>query len=244
MFTIGYYTLVILALRYSSPAVCALILGIHPITIAFYGNWQQKETSHKNLILPSLLILVGLVLVNIPHILTSPSSTYYMLGLLFSFLALLIWSWHVVSNARFLKHHPKVRAGDWATMIGVATLFWVVIIAIILVSFFSNQLHLAQHFLVQREFIRFVVGSAILGVLCSWVGTFFWNQAIVRLPVSLAGQLTIFETIFGILFIYIVSMRLPAISEMIGVVILLTTVAYCIKKFAKKRDFVKEIEPH
>jgi drug/metabolite transporter (DMT)-like permease len=66
--TIGYYTSVVLALRYSTPAVCALILGISPISIAFYGNWKQKETTFRSLIFPSLLILIGLVIINIPHL--------------------------------------------------------------------------------------------------------------------------------------------------------------------------------
>ena len=41
--TIVYYTFVVLSLRYSTPAICVLVLGLSPITIAFYGNWKQRE---------------------------------------------------------------------------------------------------------------------------------------------------------------------------------------------------------
>ena len=57
----AYYTFVILAVRWASPAICALILGLSPITIALYGNWKEKECSYRSLIIPSVLILAGLV---------------------------------------------------------------------------------------------------------------------------------------------------------------------------------------
>lgn len=242
--TIGYYTFLVLALRYSSPAICALILGISPITIAFYGNLIQKETPYKKLIFPSILILIGLVLINLPHLLSNPAPTQYVLGLVFSLLALASWSWYVVSNARFLKHHPKVHSSDWSTMIGVATLFWVALFAAILGIFFAHHLNLEKCFFSNEEFIRFIIGSCILGILCSWVGAFLWNLASVRLPVSLAGQLTIFETIFGVIFVYLVSWSLPSILEIIGIVILFLAVVYGIKQFARKKMYTKEIEPH
>lgn len=55
-FLSGYYLWVVLAIRYASPEICALVLGTSPITIAFYGNWTQQEGNFKLLILPSLLI--------------------------------------------------------------------------------------------------------------------------------------------------------------------------------------------
>lgn len=242
--TIGYYTFVVLAMRYSSPAICALILGVSPISIAFYGNWQQKETSYRSLMIPSLLILVGLVIINIPHLKSNSEPSFYLLGLICSFLALAAWSWYVVANARFLKHHPKVHSSDWSTLIGVATLFWVFAFAIILGLFFENQLHMEKYFNPSEELRNFLIGSAILGLLCSWVGAFLWNKASLYLPVSLAGQLTVFETIFGVLFVYIVDQTLPSPVESIGIVILLAAVIYGIRMFSKKKTYVRQITPH
>jgi drug/metabolite transporter (DMT)-like permease len=242
--TFVYYTFLVLALRYSSPAICALILGISPITIAFYGNWQKKETSFRSLIIPSLLILIGLVIINIPHLEASASPLCYMLGLLFSILALSTWSWYVVANARFLKDHPHVRSSDWSTLIGVAALFWVMVFAIILTLFFENQLHMEKYLIFNDELKRFLIGSAILGILCSWVGAFLWNKASLYLPVSLAGQLTVFETIFGVIFVFILTQSLPSMLETAGILILLAAIAYGIGQFSKKKSFVSEIAPH
>ena len=142
--TIGYYTFFVLALRYTTPAICALILGISPITIAFYGNWKQKGIPYKSLMIPSFLILVGLIIINIPHFETSIFPSSYVLGLFFSLLALMAWSWYVVANAKFLKRHPEVPSSSWSTLIGVVTLGWVLIFALVLGVFFENHLQIEK----------------------------------------------------------------------------------------------------
>jgi drug/metabolite transporter (DMT)-like permease len=74
-----------------------------------------------------------------------------------------------------------------------------------------------------------MIGSAVLGVLCSWLGSFLWNRACLHLPVSLAGQLTIFETLFGISFVYIFEQRFPPTMEFLGICFLLTAILYGIR---------------
>jgi len=242
--TIGYYTFVVLALRYSTPAICALVLGISPITIAFYGNWRQKETTFRSLIVPSVLILIGLVIINIPNIKESSSISSYILGLVCSVLALIAWSWYVVANSRFLKDHPEVRSSNWSTLIGVATLFWVAIFALFLGVFFENQLQMEKYFTLSPDLTRFLIGSAVLGLLCSWVGAFLWNRASLYLPVSLAGQLTIFETIFGVLFVYLLERHMPPVMESVGIAVLLIAIVYGIRQFARKKSYNNQLTPH
>lgn len=242
--TIGYYTFVVLALRYSTPAICALILSISPITIAFYANWKHRETPLKNLLIPSFLILLGLFVINISNFQQTASPSSYVLGLICSFLALNAWSWYVVANARFLKHHIQVKSSDWSTLIGMTTLFWVLVFAIILSLFFTNLLQIEKYVTLTPALTRFLIGSAILGLLCSWVGAFLWNRASLYLPVSLAGQLTIFETIFGILFIYTLEQRMPPLMEGIGIAIILIAIVYGIRQFAKKKEYNNELTPH
>jgi drug/metabolite transporter (DMT)-like permease len=47
----------------------------------------------------------------------------------------------------------------------------------------------------------------------------------------LAGQLTIFETVFGVLFVYILQGHLPHLWEGIGIVVLLFAVIFGIRRF-------------
>lgn len=228
-FLSGYYLWVVLAIRYSSPEICALVLGTSPITIAFYGNWKQKEGNFKLLILPSCLILIGLIMINVPHIIITTSPLEYTLGLIFSLLSLASWTVYVVLNSRFLKENPLVNSNDWATMQGVTTLFWVIVGGVACSVFFWDKIDMQKYFLWNQETQSFFIGCAILGIFCSWVGAALWNQASVYLPVSLAGQLMIFETIFGIVFVYLLDQKLPSLMESSGIVLLLGAVIYGIQ---------------
>lgn len=231
--TIFYYSCVVLAVQNASPAACALILGISPITIAFYGNWRQKECSFHTLIPPSILIFAGLVIINVPKLMGEESPDKFVFGLCCSFLALLAWSWFVVANARFLKENPQVATHSWSTLIGVATFCWVLVFSTVVWTFFEGFLELEKHFTFGMELTNFLIGSAVLGVLCSWVGTFLWNSASVHLPVSLAGQLTIFETIFGVMFVYVLEKNIPPLQECLGIALLLAAIVYGIRSSAQ-----------
>jgi drug/metabolite transporter (DMT)-like permease len=233
--TIGYYSFVVLGLRMATSAICALILGICPITIAFYGNWKQQEVPFKSLILPSALIFAGLLFINFPHLESTSSPGTYTLGLICAFIAMFSWSWYVVENARFLKKHPHLRSNEWTTLIGVATLFWSVGLFLLLALFFPEHLSFEKYLHYDLELKRFLIGSLILGLLCSWVGAALWNKASVRLPVSLTGQLMLFETIFGLLFVYLLEGRIPPLSETTGMALMLASTFYALQQFSRKK---------
>lgn len=238
--TIIYYTCVVLAFRFATPVICALILGVSPITIAFYGNWKQRESSFKRLFLPSLMIILGLILINIPHFNNTSTSSAHIFGLICSLVALVAWSWYVVANSRFLKKNPQITSNDWSTLVGVATLLLVFIYSLILGIFFSDQIDMHKYFTPNSELTSFLLGCCVLGILCSWVGAFFWNKASYHLPVSLVGQLAIFETIFGLLFIYALTKNTPPQMECLGIGLFLTAVAYGVRSSYNERP---EIPP-
>ena len=232
--TMGYYIFFVLSLRFANPAITALLLGIAPITIAFYGNWKRKEISFLQLIPPTLSILLGLLVINVPELMQTSSPATYLLGLLCAVVSLAFWTWYVVANSHFLKRHPDISSSDWSTLVGLATLFWVALVGII----FSPGALLIKFSVWNASTLSFWIGSAILGIFCSWMGGALWNRATVLLPVSLAGQLMIFETLFGLLFVYILERRLPSLYEGAGMVLLLGGVIYGIRSFSKKMPSV------
>ncbi|MBA3723211.1 MAG: DMT family transporter [Parachlamydiaceae bacterium] len=227
--TIIYYTCLVLALRYSTPAICALVCGISPITIAFYGNWKQRECSYKSLIIPSILILVGLVIINAPQLMKVESPLEYGMGLICCFIALTAWSWYVVANSHLLRENPHLISSDWSTLLGVSTLFWVGFFGIFLAVFFSEKIDMQKYYTLDSALTNFLIGCSILGLVCSWLGSYLWNRASHYLPVSLAGQLTIFETIFGLSFVYTLEQRMPPQMECVGISLLLGAVIYGIR---------------
>lgn len=218
--TFGYYVFMVFALRCSSAAICALISGVCPIVIAFYGNWLQKEVKFRSLVLPSILIVLGLLAINAPQLSSSESTATYVWGILSAFVAVGAWSWYVVANSRFLKSHPEVQLTDWSTLIGIGALFWTVILGA-LYFICGGSVDVEKFTTPGPLLMRFVTGCAILGFCCSWLGAVLWNRAAFYLPVSLAGQLTIFETIFAVVFAYALKVCLPPAMECVGIALFL-----------------------
>jgi drug/metabolite transporter (DMT)-like permease len=227
-----YYPCVVLGLFYATPAMCALILGTAPITIAVYGNWKEKECSYRSLVFPSVFIFLGLLMVNAPELGRNEAPATYLLGLASCLVALAAWSWFAVANARFLRSNREVSSIDWTVLNGVCTLVWVLIFMIGAACFGSIEIE--KYITMTPQLKSFLIGSAILGVLCSGVGIVLWNKAALHLPISLAGQLMIFETIFGLIFIYLLQQRLPLMMECLGIALFMVAIVYGIRKFASR----------
>ncbi len=238
-----YYFSLVSGLRYSSASVIALIAGISPITIAFYGNWCQQEGSYRQILIPSLFIGCGLICVNWPALtsLSIEASWEYGFGLLCAIFSLIIWNWYIISNTQFLKQHPTISPSDWSTLIGVGTFGWVMTIGF---GFFviTPTADLLKYVVWGPTLLAFLLGGCLLGFICSWLGSYFWNRGSQALPLSLAGQLTIFETIFGLIFVYLVEQRLPQFLEFIGIMTILSGVGLSMHLFHK--PFLKSGDTH
>lgn len=229
-----FYILLLLSFRYASPALSALIIGMSPITIGIYGNLKQREISFKRLLLPFALILLGLALANGPKLLEGQSS--YLLGLFCSLLALGCWTWYVVSNARFLKTHSQMNSTHWCTMIGMGTLFWVVLSGFLFFLFFPDQIHFAKLGTFDADLARYFLAVAVLGIVCSWAADFLWNRASYYLPVSLTGQLMILESAFAVLFVFLVDQTVPEPLEALGMTLQLGAILLGVYEANKGSD--------
>lgn len=219
-----HYLSVVLGLRYANAALTTLIIGINPVCLSIYGSIKQKNYSFKSLLWPCVLLTLGLVLVNLPPFIHGDSSTdlySYFAGIFFGLIALATWVWSGVKNADFLQKNPSMTAGDWITMMGVATFILAGTLACILAIIYAGTSHMEKYKELSDEIIIFLCGSIVLGLLSSWLGGLLWNRAAVRLPMALAGQLAIFETIFGLTFVFIVEGRIPYALEFGGIIVIL-----------------------
>lgn len=239
--TFLYYIFLVLGLRYSSAAVMTLIAGISPLSLTFFGNKKNHIFSFKQLILPSAFLLTGLLLVNIPAFqIESHHSTLleYLFGLICGLMALITWNWYVIANDQFLKDYPQVSSSDWATLVGVATLGWSIFIGGILFFFIEDSSSINKFLVWNPELKNFLLGSLILGLFSSWLGSYLWNQGSRRIPVALAGQLTIFETIFGLLYVYTYAQRFPQPLEFLGIILMLSGVLITLHVFQRNRKIL------
>lgn len=232
--TIAFYTFLVLAMRYATAEITAMILGLAPITIAVYGNLKQKEIAFRKLFLPSLLIFTGLLLLNSSHLYKTTDLQPYLWGLVCAFLSLASWTWYVEANSHFLKNHPQVPSDDWCTLIGIGTLFWVAIFFLGSLLFTQEPIDWSRYTTPNINLLRFIGGSLVLGILCSWVAEYLWNQGSLMLPVSLVGQLTILETVFVLLMIFLIDFSIPPLLEISGIILQLIGVYLGIAQFAQQ----------
>lgn len=235
-----YYIGVVIGLRYASAPVTVLIMGMCPILVALYGNWQGKECSYRSLVIPCLWMIGGLVLVNISEIdwtFGEGSPKDYLLGLIAVVGSLLCWSWYAVHNARFLKKNTDVPRSDWSTLLGVSTFAWV-LMTIPIIGWLGGKEYIdfAKFTQINPDSLRFFGCISILGIVCSWLGCYLWNQASSHLPISIMGSFIIFETIFGLIFVYLFDLRFPSFLEFLGIVSMLGGILLCIYFFKRQAE--------
>lgn len=221
---VGYYVLLVSAIRLGGVSVAAMIIGTLPVTMAICGNWGSREIRLSRL-LPSLVfILGGLVALNsYKFSVASGSSQRLLSGIGCAVAALCLWTWYGVQNARYLKRRPEISGAVWSGAIGVGTLVLMLLLVPVL-TLLDAWSPLRAWASLERggQLGHFILVSLLLGIVVSWLATVLWNMAARRLPVALAAQLIVFETISGILYASIMDKTLPSLFELscIGVILL------------------------
>lgn len=214
---VGYYALVVVAIQLGGIPIAALVIGTLPITIAVVGNLVQREFPFRVLAPAIVLIGSGLVLLNGHKLLNALDGTEaarIVLGIVAATAALALWTWYGIVNARFMKARACVGANAWSIAIGLAT-GALSLIAIVVLAFAHDVLPIVDaSALADRDLLlRFLIGSLVLGVVVSWFATTLWNRVARSLPVSLAGQLVVFETLAALSYAFVVDWRWPTAIE-------------------------------
>ena len=224
---LGYYAAVVIAIRLAGVPVTALIIGTLPVTMAVYGAWTTGERLDRRLVAPLAAIAAGLLTLNGYKLLgVDPGAGRGGAGLLpgvgFALLALALWTWFGVHNAAYLKRNPHIDGGAWSAMVGCATLpLMLAAMGGLSVTGWWSPAAALRAVIDSGALAAFVVGSIVLGVVVSYVATVLWNQASQVLPVSLSGQLIVFETISSIGYAVLIDRRLPPVAELLCIITVL-----------------------
>lgn len=236
---IFYYPPLVLGLRFATAPVTILVVSLCPILIALYGNFQARECRFRDLFLPCVLILLGIFLVNISEVdwsFTSSTPGEYLLGLAGALCALASWTFFAVQNARFLKKNSDLVRTEWVTLIGVATLILTVILFPLLSFIKPLEIDLAKFITPSEPTLHFFLAIMFMGIVCSWIGSYLWNEASAHLPISLIGPLVIFEMLFGLTFVFLVEKRMPYFFEFAGICVMLWGTLSILYLFRKKNS--------
>ncbi len=232
--TILCYTATLGNLQLSGPMMATLIFGMVPVCIALVGNFYEKEFPPQKLLLPLLLIVSGIFLAKFPGFNSSPSFLpFYLLGIFLGLIGLGAWTWFAVANSHFLKQQETLPIGNWTLMMGTATFFLVLLLGFFALPFSENP---CKYFVVSSDIQNLFLGCSLLGILCTWVPFFLWNLGCKRIPISLSGQLMVFEILFALCLIYLLEHRLPSSEELIGIFLMFTGVLVSLKKLSSATE--------
>lgn len=229
-----YYVFLAESVHRVGIAPASLIIGVLPVTVTLVGRRDHGAVPLGRLALPLGLVLLGIVCINVDvfasgvpgHRLALPGQLgTQVVGLLCAVGALASWTWFAVENARYLQRHPRFTGHEWSTLWGIATgllglVLWLVIGALPAGS--------VQAVLPASQWQTFWAVNLVLAIGASWLGNGLWNAAAKRLPLTLSGQMIVFETLFALVYGFIYDGRLPRGFEIAAIVLLLIGVSWSV----------------
>jgi drug/metabolite transporter (DMT)-like permease len=204
----GYYLVLALAIVDAGSVLPTLIIGTIPLWMMVLG---KPDHLHWRGLWPGFaLTALGLgVMVwaeqaqSVAHVI---EHAHFWRGLGFAVLAMASWTAFGLLNAAVLKRDPTVRSSDWANWMGIAAGVGG------LAMWFARGSEWDQ--LVQRDdFGRFLWVCAFTGIGAAWVASVLWNVASRHLSPSLAGQLIVSETVFGVVYSFAWDGQWPALAQ-------------------------------
>ena len=217
-----YYVLLAAAVQWAGGASASLIVGLLPVVLTVVGSREAGAVSFRALAPSMALCLagVGLVAFEAFRLDTGHGDPIFrLLGLACAVGALGSWSAYSVDNARWLARRPDISSYDWSLLTGVVTGALALLLAI--PAFWGGSSHESG------EWAKFWGVAAGVAILASVVGNGLWNQASRLLPLTLSGQMIVFETLFALLYGFLWSQRWPTSLEVLAIVCLVAGVLWC-----------------
>lgn len=218
-----YYILLSGAVRLGGIAMTSLVVGFIPVAVTIVGSRDADAVPLRRL-LPSLLLCASGAICIGWQTLAGPASGplgAQLAGLLCAIGALAAWSAYAIGNSRWLGRLAHVSAQDWTLLIGVVTGAQ----ALLLVPaslLFERVPHEAA------DWGRFAMVSIGVAVLASIVGNLLWNRMSRLLPLTLVGQMILFETMFALIYGFFWERRLPDVLEFAAFAMVVGSVLSCL----------------
>jgi drug/metabolite transporter (DMT)-like permease len=232
-----YYIFLSSAVQTGGIAMTSLVIGFLPVAVTLIGSRADGAVPLPKLV-PSLVFCVaGAVCIGWQALAVRADgqSANGLAGLLCAIGALVLWTLYAVGNRHWLAKLGGVSAQDWNLLTGIATGAQSLVLIPIVVLFDREQ-HGAQAWL---QFAGVSIGVA---VLASIFGNALWNRMSRLLPLTLVGQMILFETLFALIYGFIWEQRWPTVLEALAFVLICCGVASCIS--AHQRGSDAAAEPH
>lgn len=223
-----YYLLLSEALQRSDTLLPTLVIGTLPVVMALLGSLRSGKFSIRRFVTPAALILSGLIVhIGLPvstSATASSSHTDTLVGLGLAVAALVSWAFYGLRNAELLAANRRIDIVAWTALTGVATTVTLIPFAIFLPG---RGFEIGQTPLIDSTPLLF--WGAALGLLSSWLATWLWNRASRTLSGELLGYLIVSETVFAILYVFLLEWRSPTTTEALSICLLVLGVVLGIR---------------
>ena len=216
---IVYYLFLARAVQAGGIATASVVIGLLPVAVTLAGSRDAGAVPVRQL-LPSIVFsIAGLACISWQPLLaqgqhTSPAGLLYAVG------ALACWTIYAVGNSRWLSRLTAITPHEWSLLTGLVTGAEALLLGLAAMAS-SAQPHAAS------DWMRFTAVVTGVALLCSIIGNGLWNYASRALPLSLMGQMIVFETLFAALYGFVWEARWPTMMEASAMVLLAAGVASC-----------------
>ncbi len=233
---IVYYMLLAMGVKLAGVAPTSLIIGVIPIVVTLMGHKDHGAVPLRQLALPLLIVGAGIACINLDMFrqaqLGNSNVAAMLAGLACATGALLCWSWYAVDNARYLKGNPHFSSAEWSALYGLASGLIAVAIGVAAFAVWHGDITGAAGAASGRNWTLFWIINAVLALGASVIGNHLWNIASRRVPVTLSGQLILFETLFALLYGFIYHHHFPRPLEIAAIVLLVAGVVWSVRAHA------------
>lgn len=221
---IVYYLFLVVGVHFAGVAASALIVGMVPVVVAVWGLKDKDAPPLRKVGPPILLAALAVGLIgweSLSREALNRDVGQVLIGLGCALAALVSWSAYAIGNSRWMARLPQVSAHDWSLLTGVVTGGFALLLAVPAVVEASGQSG--------DQWARLAAASMGVAIMASIVGNAFWNQASRLLPLSMLGQMIVFETLFAFAYGYLWEGRGPTIIEIIAMVMMVVSVLWCVR---------------
>ena len=230
---IVYYMLLALGVKLAGVAPTSLIIGVLPIAVTLLGRKDHGAVSLRSLALPLLVVTAGIVCINVDVFRHAQAINADMartvLGIACATGALLCWSWYTIDNARYLKRNAHFSSAEWSALYGLASGAIALVIALVCLALWHERITGAAGAASGRDWTVFWITNTLLALGASVIGNQLWNIASRRVPLTLSGQLILFETLFALLYGFIHAHQNPRPLEIAAVCLLIVGVVWSVR---------------
>ena len=218
-----YYLLLSSAVQLGGIPMTSLVIGFLPVFVTIMGS-QDSGAVPLGRLWPSLLLCAaGAMCIGWQGVMAPAAGFGHapLIGLLCAIGALVSWTIYAVGNSKALQRLTTVTAQEWNLLTGIVTgAQSVLLVPAALI------LGLGGHS--SAAWLQFAAVSAGVALFASIAGNALWNTMSRLLPLTLVGQMILFETLFALLYGFAWEWRLPTRLESAAFVLVVLSVVSCI----------------